>query len=74
MTTLASIDAGRVATTSYQAVAYERRLGVRAAVALLVHPFATRRDVLVVLLASVERQARLSGCGRDLHLEVPDAE
>lgn len=73
MTTLASIDAGRVATTSDQAVAYERRLGVRASVALLIHPFATRRDALIVLLSSVERQAVLAGCGR-VHLEVRDAE
>lgn len=67
MTTHASLDAGRVATTAEQAVVYERHLGIRASTGLRVqgeYELARR-----VVLRSVERQALLAGCGR-VHLEV----
>ncbi|GAA1138654.1 hypothetical protein [Nocardioides aquiterrae] len=69
MTTLASIDAGRVATQAAQAIAYERNLGVRCTVALLVQPFTTREEAHRVICRSVERQALLAGCGR-VHIEA----
>lgn len=52
-------------------VTYERHLGVRAAVALLVqgHP-----DIAADVLArSVERQAFLAGCGQGTHVPLREA-
>lgn len=59
-------NARRFASTAEQTVAYERHLGVRVAVGLLVaeHP-AMAYDVLA---RSVERQARIEGLGL-IHIE-----
>lgn len=62
-------DAARFASTPDQTEVYERHLGVRAAVALLVaghrseERAARRRPVYAVLARSVERQARIQGLG-----------
>lgn len=65
-------DADRAATTTEQFVDQTRRAGVRDALAVLrgaqsftnYPPAARRSDVLSILAVSVEKQARVSGCGR----------
>jgi hypothetical protein len=55
-------DANRFASTADQTEAYERHLGVRASVALLI--FGDRSAAYDVLARSVERQARIQGIAR----------